>query len=696
MTPGAESTRSRCGAFAAAVVLLIAALSLLLYWPALSGEFLDWDDTTNFVRNAELRGGTSTWGWAWRANTLGVYQPVSWLIIGAVNGGGMPSAYRVHLAAVVTHAINAMLCAVLFVSLLDAARPQRPDESGRARWLAAGLAAALYAVHPLRAETVAWASALPYELAAMFSVACVIAYLNASSRGGAGRWAWYALSIMLSAAAMLSKSAAVALPAVLIVLDIYPLQRLVRASRSARTALVEKAPFVLIAAMATAGAMWASSSAERPVGEPAAPGRAAQIAYGLGFALTRTIAPLDLSAYYPRPVEINPLDMRFVLAAAVVIGATIAAIFARRRAPALTAAWVVYLLVLLPAVGLVSHGHQLTADRYATLSTIGFFAAMAAGLWRVRRSAYVGAATCVGVISLISLAAMARARTDDWRDSATLWSRVAARHPDSYFARKSLAGVHAAAGDTSAAERELRTALRLNPDFGLTHYDLGVLLLDRGDVAGAVAAFERAADLLPTFKAAHYNLGVALAASGRLDESLAALRRAERLSPADMAVLNNIGAVLIELGRPNEAAEALARAMSRAPENADLWYNLGRAHSAIGDAAEARRAFERALDVDTGHGDAADAVARMAIDRGDWRLAIEILQTAYAKSPDHEGVAITLAWSLLNVPHADLRDVQSAAEIADRMLPRDATGSAPAQQILEAALRAGATLPVED
>lgn len=689
----AEPRTRRCALFASGVLIALAASTTLTFWPALAGEFLNWDDTVNYERNVGFRGATAaSWAWCWRANTLGVYQPVSWMIIGAVNGPGEPSAARLHATALIVHALTAMLCTILFVQLLDATWPRRADESGRRRWLAAGAAAGAYALHPLRAETVAWASALPYELATVFAVACIVAYLRAVSCPARIQWTFYALAVLLAAAAMLSKSAAVALPAVLILIDAYPLRRYARAGGAARARLVaEKFPFLFLAAGTTIGAIWASASTELPAdaGGATIGARAAQAAYGLAFAASRTIAPLGLSPYYPGPVSLNPLEARFLVAGAVVVLLTIAAIGWRRRIPGLTAAWAAYLLVLLPAVGVVSHGHQLTADRYATLSTIGLFAVLAAAFWRGVRSPCRGPLVAAALVALIALASLSARHSRRWADSVSLWSEVVRRFPDSHFAHKSLAGAYSDEGDPQRAEQELRLALKLHPDFGLAHYDLGVLLQDRGDLDGAIAAFRHACERVPTFSGAHYNLGVALAAAGRLDEAARAFTRAREIAPDDVATLNNLGAVLTLSGRTDEAVDVLLEAAALDSKSADVQFNLGNAFIAGGDPAEAVLAFDRALRIDPGHGDAAVNLALRAIDLGDWHRAITGLRRAHAASPDHDAAAVTLAWALVNAPDPTLRDPQTAVEVAQRVCRRTNFQDPRAVEVFEAAKRAG-------
>ncbi len=204
------------------VLLVVAAFS-----PCLRNDFVAWDDDKNFLNNPGYRGlGWVQLRWDWTSFQLGVYQPLAWMILGAESllWGLRPWGY--HLTSLILHALNTVVLLVLTLSLLSRCRPRRERAEPGSSLLDAGLAVALFAVHPLRTEVVAWASCQPYLPCALFSMLTVLAYLRALPEGAPPRRGSLVAAFCLFAAALLSKAVAVSLPAVLLILDVYPLRRL--------------------------------------------------------------------------------------------------------------------------------------------------------------------------------------------------------------------------------------------------------------------------------------------------------------------------------------------------------------------------------------------------------------------------------------------------------------------------------------
>ena len=223
----APATEAVWGLHAAVTALLLVLLVVIAFFPCLQNDFVNWDDDQNFLENPFYRGlGWAQLRWDWTSFWLGVYQPLAWMILGAeyVLFGLKPWGY--HLTSLILHALNTVVLFLLTVSLLTRCRSRPgPEDPGRMA-LAAGLASALFAVHPLRTEVVAWASCQPYLPCALFSMLAVLAYLRAFPDGQTPRWRWLLATFALFVAALLSKAVAVTLPAVLLILDVYPLRRL--------------------------------------------------------------------------------------------------------------------------------------------------------------------------------------------------------------------------------------------------------------------------------------------------------------------------------------------------------------------------------------------------------------------------------------------------------------------------------------
>ncbi len=234
------------------VAIPLALFVIYAFSPALNNGFVDWDDIPNFLGNPYFHGlGAAQVKWAWTTFWLGVYQPLAWLLFEAQYVFCQLDPRGYHLTSLLLQVANAVVLYVLTVALLVRCRTDSCLESPWTCCLSAGLATALFAVHPLRVEAVAWASCQPYLPCILFSMLAVLAYLRAFPMDSSPRWGWLVGSFLLFVAALLFKALAVSLPAVLLILDVYPLRRFRDGTgrwfgASARRALLEKVPFVMV------------------------------------------------------------------------------------------------------------------------------------------------------------------------------------------------------------------------------------------------------------------------------------------------------------------------------------------------------------------------------------------------------------------------------------------------------------------
>src|SRR5213596_1362557 len=364
--------------------LLVALFTLAAFLPALQNQFVNWDDAENFLENPHYRGlGWTNLRWMWTTHR-GHYIPLTWMTLGLdyLLWGMNPLGY--HLTSLLLHAANAVVFFFIARRLLTLALPS-PSEHGHALAVSAGFAALVFAIHPLRVESVAWATERRDVLSGLFYLSAVLAYLRACDREERGR-GWYWGAVALFAGALLSKSMAVNLPVVLMILDVYPLRRLGGSigwwSKPARRIYVEKIPFVLLAAAASAIAVMAQFSihAALPLAQLSVPGRLAVSAYGLSFYLGKMIVPVNLSPLYELPRTVSPWAMPFILSFGLAVAITAIVLSLRRRMLGLPAAWLAYLVVLLPVLGIFQSGPQIAADRYTYLAGLGWAILAGAGL----------------------------------------------------------------------------------------------------------------------------------------------------------------------------------------------------------------------------------------------------------------------------------------------------------------------------
>jgi len=549
--------------------LIVAAVTFVAFLPVLRAEFVAWDDPANFLQNTHYRGlGWTELRWMWTTTLLGHYVPLSWMTLGLdyVLWGMNPAGY--HATNLVLHCVNAVLLYHVARRLLHVADPARVG-GPRAATVAAAIAALLFAVHPLRVESVAWITERRDMVSLAFSLTSVLFFLRANS--DRPRFArWYGLSLVAFACALLSKATAVTLPAALVVLTVYPLRRLGGAQgwrgESARRAYRELAPFFALAVVV--GLL--SVRALNPGQQFALSGKLAVSAYSLAFYLWKTVAPVRLAPLYERPLAIDPTAPIFLASAAAALAALGGAWMLRRRWPAVAAALAAFTLLVFPLLGLVQNGPQIAADRYTYHAgpALALLAAAAVAL-PVRRAWLAGA----GVAAVVALSVLTWRQTAVWRTSETVWRRVLELDSASYLANN----------------------------------NLGVVMAEQGRSADATELYERSLRTRPAYADAHNNLGYELAQQGKIDAAIEHYARALAINPGYADAEVNWGNALFGRGQFDDAIRHYAAAAKLDPERAGTHFNWALALREKGDLAAAIAQFEAALAIDPEMSEAAQA-----------------------------------------------------------------------------------------
>src|SRR5437899_2839051 len=416
------------------VPVVIALITCAAFLPTLQNQFVNLDDNDNFLDNPHYRGLAWTHlRWMWTTHQ-GHYIPLTWMTLGLdyLLWGMNPVGY--HLMSLLLHAANAVVFFFVVRRILTRALPSL-SERGHALAVSAGFAALVFAIHPLRVESVAWVTERRDVLSGLFYLVTILVYLRACEGEERGR-RWYSLAVATFVLALLSKSMVVNLPIVLLILDVYPLRRLGGAigwwSAPARRVYVEKIPFVLLAAAASAIALMAQSSvhAAASLAQLSVPGRLVVSAYGLGFYLWKMVVPVNLSPLYELPRTVDPLAPPFILSYGLVLAITVIALARCRRLPGLPAVWLAYVVVLLPVLGIVQSGPQIAADRYTYLAGLGWAILAGAGLlscWRTSRTSKTGTPTTLPIAGVatclvVGLGALNWTQAQVWHDSEKLWT----------------------------------------------------------------------------------------------------------------------------------------------------------------------------------------------------------------------------------------------------------------------------------
>ncbi len=514
----------------ALVVLLTAAV----FWPMRTHEWLDYDDDVYVTRSDPVRAGLTPASVAWAftsfqgANWFPLTR-LSWMLDAEIHGEDAAGFYATNLL------LHALATGLLFLALL-----RMTGDAGRSAF-----AAAVFGVHPLHVESVAWISARKDVLSGVFFMLSLFVYARA---GGGARAATRVLLLACLALGLMAKPTVVVLPFVWLLLDYWPLSRLgppgaalrVEPARAA-AAVLEKLPAFALVAVASVLTVLAQRSGGALVGDDVLPfsARAANALESYVAYLAKAFAPHDLAVFYPHPA--GGMGAGALAACALLLAVTAAAFALRRRAPALLVGWLWYLGALVPVIGLVQVGSQAMADRYTYLPLVGIALALAWGVpallptWRGRDAA-------LGAVAVAAVAVMAwttSLQLRHWRSSEALFTHALAVTRDNHIAHAHLGQALLDEGRPALAIEHWREAVRIRPDFDTAANNLAWLLATSPDPAvrdpEEALRYARLAEeagapddpaILDTLAAAH-------AAAGRFGAARDLLRRAVRLAVAD-------------------------------------------------------------------------------------------------------------------------------------------------------------------
>jgi Flp pilus assembly protein TadD len=584
------------------ISLGLIALVLFVYAQVSQFAFLNWDDPQYVVENRHVLAGLSWDGVRWAFTDIrsaGLWLPLTWLSLMLDVSLWGPDAGALHVTNVVLHAANSVLLFGLLHRL-----------SGT--WGRSAFVAALFAVHPLQVESVAWVTERKDVLSTFFLLLTLWGYVAYVRRPGVAR---YLVMIAAFVLGLMAKPMLVTLPFLLILLDIWPLERLqlpgVAVGRSVPptshgTSLVrlvlEKIPLLALAVLtsvatfvAQRGAGAVSTLDALPFDLRLATALRSYVAY-----VAKLLWPANLAGLYP----FHPPSPGVIAAsAAILIAITLVAILAVRRYPYLPVGWLWYLGSLLPVIGLIQVGSQTHADRFTYVPAIGIFIIVAWGAydlvtqWPRGRIAIAGAAA----ITLAACAFVARVQAGYWRDSLTFWQHTLNVTRENARAHGYLGLALADLGRTEEAVAHYTEAIRIEPDVAEVHVNLGNVLAKQGKTDDAIAHYKAELRFRPNSINAHNGLASALDDQGKYAEAIGHYREALRINPGSAIVLNNLGASLANQGNLTEAVTYLVEAARFAPADAELHYNVAAVLEQLGRFTEAGRYAEEALRLQPDH-----------------------------------------------------------------------------------------------
>jgi tetratricopeptide (TPR) repeat protein len=489
-----------------------------------------------------------------------------------------------HTTSVVVHALNAALVFGFLWALLGAVSLGPGERLTVALWVAA-----VFAIHPMQTESVAWLAGRGQLLCTTFGIGCVWAYVL-----GTPRWAVKGLFV----AALLSRPIAVSLPFVMLAIDYFPLRHVERFGWS--RLILDKA--VLIALAGVVGlatmVMLSREGAMVSLKTLGLMQRVFLMFQSLTFYVRKVVWPSHLLPVYQLTLGLS-LDQWPVLASVLsVVMITVVVVMERRRVPMLAAAWGAYVILVLPMSGLLNKGMGAVALRYAYLAILPLLLVVGgAGVWAWRRSTTAAHFALIGLLAgqLCVFGVRTRSRIPDWHDDETLQRAILAEYPDSAFDNRALAQTLLDQGRTGEALVYAQRDVEIAPQMWEAHMMLGDVLIRLGRRQEAMAQHEQAFRMNNDAALAHYNFGVVLMELGKVPEAAEHFEQTLRIKPDDAEADINLGAALEKLGRDADAIRHYKEALRIKPDGAEVYYSLGNVFWREGKVSDAIGQYEQAL-----------------------------------------------------------------------------------------------------
>jgi tetratricopeptide (TPR) repeat protein len=674
----------------------------LVFGQTLRHPFVNYDDNAYVYENASVTNGVTRAGIvsAFTEVHASNWHPLTWLshMVDCQLYGLHPAGH--HFDNVLLHAVTTVLLFLLLRRLTGTVWP-------------AAFVAAVFALHPLRAESVAWVAERKDVLSGLFFVLTIAAYVRSVQRPfSIGRY----LDVAgLFALGLMSKPMLVTLPFILLLLDYWPLRRIsdfefrfsnLRSSRTLRRLIAEKVPLFLAALAVAVVTMLAQHKAIDSLQKVPVPARLGNAAVGYVAYLGQMFYPANLAIPYPLPENGPPAWQ--VGGSIALLAAISAGVFSlRRRRPYLLVGWLWYLGMLVPVIGLLQVGAQARADRYTYLPQIGLYLAIANCVsdWcgtNARRRMTSG---FFGIAIVIALGTLAWVQTGYWRNSETLWrhsvactsnntiaefnlgtalydtgqfgealahwSRADRANPTAVLTYNNYGNQLLQQGHPQQARMLFERALEINSNFAPTHNHFAVLLAGNGEIDAAVAHFNRALALDPDDPDTHGNFARLLAVTGRTGDAIAHYHKAIALNPSQFLSHYYLGEALFQSGQVNEAAGSFQRAVDLKPDDPEAQGYLGIALQQGGRAAEALPHLQIAVKLRTPYPEAQIHLGLALIQQHRYRDAIacfdQLLRPGnQLTAPQFAGVCNNLAWVLATCPEQSIRNGRRAIALASQ------------------------------
>ena len=595
------------------VCLCLTLLTLIVFWQVQYYHFIHYDDILYVTGNRHVQGGLS-WGnvvWAFTTYHASNWHPLTWLSLMLdyelfrLN----PAGY--HWTNVLLHIANTLL---LFLVL---------NRMTRAIWRS-GFVAALFALHPLHVESVAWVAERKDVLSTLFWMLTMYAYVFYVERPGVKRYLTVFVCFSLG---LMAKPMLVTLPFVLILLDYWPLGRTPFSPVGGRTyfregnflapqthsgsftagrLVVEKIPLIILSLLSSIMTLFAQQSGEAiaPLQQLSVMTRIANAFVSYSGYILKTFWPTDLAVFYPHPGTWPVWQVSWSVL--LFVGITVFVLWGVRSYPYLGVGWLWYLGALIPVIGLVQVGSQAMADRYTYVPLIGLFIMISWGFsdlikkWR-HRKAFLGSLSGVVLIILMILAWF---QAQHWKNSITLFEHALKVTEGNYLAHNNLGMALKNDGRLDEAIEHFRAAINVKPNYAPAYNNLGFVLTLQGKTEEGILFYLKALEIKHGDVDVRFNLGEALVRMGRVEEAIVEYREALKLKPESSVIHNNLAVALTKAGNYYDAVKEYREALRLQPDHAGAHNNLAMVLAYQGYLEEAIGHFREAVRIQPGYANA--------------------------------------------------------------------------------------------
>ena len=581
--------------------IFLVVTTFVVYWQVLDSDFINYDDNEYVTENIRVHKGVTfdSLTWAFTSSHSSNWHPLTWIshMIDCQLYGLNPMGH--HLTSLLFHVANTLLLLLILVRMTGTL------------WQSS-FAVALFALHPLHVESVAWVAERKDVLSTFFMMLAIWAYILYVKKGNIRR---YLLVVLFFVLGLMSKPMLVTLPFILLMLDFWPLGRFCHIHESWNVVtgqqtnkrlgilrlLWEKVPFFALAVVSSVVTFIVQerSGAVKLLEQYSIQTRIINAFVAYTEYMLNMIWPVELAVLYPHPG--NSLSLwKGVVAGLALVLITILVIRKAWKIPYLAVGWLWYVITLIPVIGIVQVGAQAMADRYTYITLIGLFIIIAWGAndllskWLYRK-------ICLGTLAAIILPVLivlTWKQVQYWENGITLFKHTVKHTSNNVVIYNNLGIAYKNSGKYKEAIEAYKQAIRINPDYDMAHLNLGVLHNELGKYKEAIEAYKQAIRINPDYAKAYSNLGVAYNESGKYKEAIEVCKKSIRINPDSAKAHFNLGVAYGELGKYKEAIEACKQALRIDPDYATAHSNLGVAYGVLGMYKESIEEFKQAVEID--------------------------------------------------------------------------------------------------